>query len=214
MFFTYFHVKTQKPSPLSNAIYTCQKDQNTNYVFIYTQTSNLIIFFIWREYSSVNATTVLIFHMSCFIIIHISPYLYHSDAWPLSHFLTNSHVSGFTEYSRIFCSLLSYVLPSGWHVFLSHKRISILCCLYSKIAGNVCILLALAWQLADCSKCTLYLEKSHNLNCEKDEEEEEEKEFKTSAGSGGYAKVESAIQHSAIYAGQELWHFIYSLMDL
>ncbi len=103
--------------------------------------------------------------------------------------------------------------------FLSPERIFILCCLYSKIAGNVCTLLALAWQLADCSKCTLCLEKSHNLNgpnedCEKDEEEEEQEELKTSAGSGGYTMVESAIQHTAIYAGQELWHFIYSLMDL
>lgn len=165
MFFTYFHVKTQKPSPLNNAIYTCQKDQNTDYVFIYTQTSNLIIFFIWREYSSVNATTVLIFHMSCFIIIHISPYLYHSDAWPLSHFLTNSHVSGFTEYSRIFCSLLSYVLSSGWHVFpVTWENIHFMLPLFQDCWKYICISLALAWRLADCSKCTLCLEKSHNLN--------------------------------------------------
>lgn len=138
MFFTYFHVKTQKPSPLSNAIYTCQKDQNTNYVFIYTQTSNLIIFFIWREYSSVNATTVKIFHLSCFIIIHISPYLYHSDAWPLSHFLTKTHIclvlQSIQEYFVLFW-VMYYHLADMF--FLSHERISILCCLYSKIAGNI-----------------------------------------------------------------------------
>jgi len=43
---------------------------------------------------------------------------------------------------------------------------------------------------------------------------DQEEELKTSAGSRGYPIVESAIQHTAIYAGQELWHFIYSLMDL
>lgn len=34
-----------------------------------------------------------------------------------SFFNINSHLSGFTEYSKIFCSLLSYVLSSGRHVF-------------------------------------------------------------------------------------------------
>lgn len=30
--------------------------------------------------------------MSYFIFIHISPYLFHSDAWPLSHFLIVTHI--------------------------------------------------------------------------------------------------------------------------
>ncbi len=122
--------------------------------------------------------------MSCFIIIHISPYLYHSDAWPLSHFLTKTHIclvlQSIKEYFVLFW-VMYYHLADIF--FMSPERISILCCLYSKIAGNLCILLALAWQLADCSKCTLCLEKSHDLNepnedCEKDVEEEE---LKTSA---------------------------------
>lgn len=104
--------------------------------------TNVIIFFIWREYSSVNATTVLIFHMSCFIIIHILPYLYHSDAWPLSHFLTKTHIclvlQSIKEYLVLFWVMYYYLADI---FFMSPERISILCCLYSKIAGNVCILL-------------------------------------------------------------------------
>lgn len=59
-------------------------------------------------------------------------------------------------------------------------------------------------------KCTLCLKKPLNLN----RLNEDCKEKNAEAGSRGYATVESAIQHTAIYAGQELWHFIYSLMDL
>lgn len=56
--------------------------------------------------------------MSYFIFIHISPYPFHSDAWPLSHFLIENHIClVLLSIKKYFISLLSYVLSSGWVFF-------------------------------------------------------------------------------------------------
>lgn len=155
--------------------------------------------------------------MSYFIFIHISPYLFHSDAWPLSHFLLETHIClvllSIKKYLFLFWVMYYHLAEFCFCFFfpVTWENIHFMLPLFQdcwKYMYITCFGMAVGWLFK------MYVVFGEiwmgRMKIVKDKEEE----LKTSAGSRSYAMVESAIQHTAIYAGQELWHFIYSLMDL